>query len=303
MNNDENCNRAFEIVGVYFANCFWNRQYKIAFDAVKDGKYLDMHEAYKVVIERYNRAFGRQERHDEKINPQYTEIMDDIRTYYETQINKIRELEDKKVIIRLSYRDFIDTFANYLLPKDEYESMLKYDVRKEKNVRMIFTQTVAKFTMYIIRDGSSDVIDNQIRSNPESSRRYLRIWSNKFSEILDKERNDLCNLILASRSGIDVTKENMDSVPKLVVDKMQSELRELMEEKGALEVTVNKYVDYIEALKKLLSKSQRKNEKLERALRKTIATTGASTNVPVVTPPVPPFERPQERKAPSISPM
>jgi hypothetical protein len=280
MDSDENCDRAFEIIGVYFANCYWNRHYKTAVDAVNDGKYLDMHEAYKAVIERYNREFGRQEQPEERINQRYTDVIESLKEYYETQINKMRMLQGDTITVRLSYRDFVDTITKYFLPKEEYEAMLQYDGRKERNFRAILTQTLAKFTMHIIQDGVIDVIDRQVRADVSTMMRYMRSWSDKFTTLLTKERNDFCNLILASRSGIDISKENMGSVPKLVVDRLQEEIRDLITEKLQLENTVNKYADYIDALKALLMKSEKKCAQTEKALRKAVSHTVPVTSIP-----------------------
>jgi hypothetical protein len=285
--SDENCDRAFEIIGVYYANCYWNRHYKTASDTVKDGKYLDIQEAYKTTVERYNRAFGRMENPDERINPGYKDVIEDLTKYYEGQINRMRALENKEMTVRISYRDFVDTITGHLLPKDEYEGMLKYDNKKEKSFRKILTTTVAKFTMFVIRSGITDVIDKQVRTNKELAHRYLRGWSDKFTEILTEERNDFCNLILASRSGIDVNKENMSSVPKMVVDRMQDDIKELLEENNTLRQTINKHVDFIGALKKVIVEYKGKNDKLEKAVRKLskkISEISVSAPVPVPVP-------------------
>ena len=169
----KNSDRAFEILGVYFSNCLWNRLYKTAVDSVKNGDFFDITESYKVVVERYNRGFGRQENIDERINPQYTSVLSDLKSYYEEQINKLRVIEEKPITIHLSDRDFIDTMVKYMLPNDEYEKMGKYDARKEKYFRLIMTQSVAKFTMFVIRSGVPDVIDKQIRTDMEISKRYI----------------------------------------------------------------------------------------------------------------------------------
>lgn len=278
MNDDrKNIDRAFEIFGVYFSNCLWNRLYKTAIDLVKNGDFFDITESYKVVIERYNRGFGRQEHIDERINPQYTTVISDLKSYYEEQINKLRVIEEKPINVHLSDRDFIDTMSKYMLPNDEYEKLGKYDARKEKYFRLIMTQSVAKFTMFAIRSGVPDVVDKQIRSDMELSKRYIRNWCDQFISIITSERDQLCNLILASRSGIDVSKENMESVPKLVVDKLQEEMQTLINEKTQLEITINKYVDYVHALKKLVGKEEKKRIKLEKLLGKFTNVAVAST--------------------------
>jgi hypothetical protein len=277
--------RAFEIMGVYFANCFWNRHYKTATDAVKNGDLFDLTESYKVTIERYNRAFGRQENKDERVNPQYVAVITDLKNYYEEQVNKIRMLEDKAMSVHLSDRDFIDTLVVYMLPQDEYEKIGKYDARKEKYFRMIMTQSVAKFTMFVIRSGTNDAIDKQIRTDKEFSRKYIRNWCDQFISIITGERDQLCNLILASRSGIDISKENMESVPKMVVDRLQYELQTLINEKAELEIKLNKYADYATALKKLFEKEEKKRIKLEKDLRKFLH--APSSVSPVIATPAP----------------
>ena len=276
----KNVNRAFQTIGVYFANAFWNRLYKNAVDLVKNGDIFDITESYKITVERYNRGFYRQENVDERINPQYTAVISDLKDYYEEQINRMRVIEEKPVSVHFSDRDFIDTMSKYMLPKDEYEKLGKYDARKEKYFRLIMTQSVAKFTMFAIRSGSSDVVDKQVRSDVEMSKRYIRNWCDQFISIITGERDQLCNLILASRSGIDISKENMDSVPKMVVDKLQEEMQLLINEKTNLEVTVNKYADYANALKKLLEKEQKKTSKLEKSLRRSASGVPGAPNVP-----------------------
>lgn len=279
MSDDrKNIDRAFEIIGVYFSNCLWNRLYKNAVDLVKNGDFFDITESYKVVIERYNRGFGRQEHIDERINPQYTTVISDLKSYYEEQINKLRVIEEKPISVHLSDRDFIDTMSKYMLPRDEYDKLGKYDARKEKYFRLIMTQSVAKFTMFAIRSGVPDVVDKQIRSDVELSKRYIRNWCDQFISIITSERDQLCNLILASRSGIDISKENMESVPKLVVDKLQEEMQTLINEKTQLEITINKYVDYVHALKKIVGKEEKKRIKLEKLLRKFTNVAVASAN-------------------------
>ena len=280
----ENTDRAFEILGVYFANCYWTRHYKTAVDEVNKGNMFDIVESYKVVIERYNRAFGKQESLDERINPQYANIVSDLKSYYEEQLNKINAIEGRSIETRLSDRDFIDTMSRYLLPRDEYERLGKYDVRKEKHFRMVITQTVAKFTMFVIRSGVSDVTDRQVRSNANLSRNFVRNWCDQFKTIITSERDEICNLILASRSGIDVSKESMESVPKLVVEKLQEEMQNLMNERTELALTVNKYVDYANKFRNLLEKEQKRSKKLEKALRQ--LTKNAENTRPAI-PPVP----------------
>jgi hypothetical protein len=263
----KNADRAFEIMGVYFANCYWNRLYKTALDQVTKGDIFDINESYKITVERYSRGFGRQESKDERVNQDYTAVLADLKSYYEDQINKLRVYEGKSVSVRLSDRDFIDTMSRYILPRDEYERLTKYDIRKDKNFRMVMTQSIAQFTLFVIRSGVQEVIDKQIRENVETSKRYIRSWCDKFISIITNERDQLCNLILASRSGIDLRKENMDSVPKMVVDLLQEEMRQLIDQKNNLEKTINKYAEYAEKLKKLLKTAESERAKLVKSLQ------------------------------------
>lgn len=276
----ENADRAFEIIGIYFANRYWTSHFKTALDEVKNGNMFDIVESYKVTIERYNRAFGRKENKDEPVNPQYLRVIADLKEYYEKQINIMASLEGG-MSVRFSDRDFVDTMSKYLLSKGEYERIGKYDARKEGVFRIIMTQTVAKFTMFVIRSCVHDVTDQNVRSDLETTRKFVRNWCNEFKTILSDARDEFCNFILAHRSGIDISREKIESVPKLVVDRLQEEMQILLNEKADLTRMVNNYADFATKLKSLLEKEQKRNRKLEKALRQAVSTV---PTVPTVTP-------------------
>jgi len=140
------------------------------------------------------------------------------------------------------------------------------------------TQSVAKFTMFVIRFGVSDVVDKQIHYDENLRKQNIYNWCEKFISIITSERDELCNLILAGRSGIDVTKENIDSVPKMVVDRLQDEMKSLINEKAQLELMINKYVDYVTELKKVVGKLEKKNKTLEKAIQSVIKTQSQQHN-------------------------
>ena len=63
--------QVFEVVGVYFTNCYWTHLFKHAETSYKKKQFKSVVEAYKTSIEIYNDAFSKKPSDREKNNRCY----------------------------------------------------------------------------------------------------------------------------------------------------------------------------------------------------------------------------------------
>jgi len=241
----------FELIGVYFANCYWNTLYTLSIDVWREEQFDKKDEAYKTIIERYSRAFCAPNDKNEKLNKHYVRIIKDIYLQYREFLGTGETLVG-----------FIDVVSGFLLPKDYYKSLSSSDPKKDIILRKILTKTLMKFTIYISQQEVENVIDEKLRQD----KKCITEWKKKFIDILTHERNEFCTLLLAQGSGIDIkNKDEIPQIPKEVCDKLQMQIKKLIIEKSELIHKINKYVKYINVLKKIVREKDSIIEKMVNA--------------------------------------
>jgi hypothetical protein len=240
-----------DVVTAYFVNCYWTRHYAIAQEACYQGRFSTLREAYKSVIEQFNRAFSVRAS-ESAANRDYFEIVDSILDY-------IRQ----STSVKISYRNLVDKISRLILPEMEYKNLSKYDPKKEKIAKEVLIQTVSKFTVCVLKYHVDVVLDRGVREDPGRTRRGAIELKETFERIFNSERDDFSNRIIAAKSGIDIDKTNIDSVPKELVDELQKEIKSQIKEKNRIISRYNKTVKYIKALKNVVDSTQSENETLK----------------------------------------
>lgn len=238
----------FEIIGVYFANTYWNTLYQLALDAWREEQFDKIEDAFKTMIERYSRAFCAPNDQNERINKHYLRIVKDLYMNY-------REfLQTGDTLL-----DFIDNVTKFFIPEDYYRTLSRRDPKKDVIFRKILTKSLMKFTIYISQEEAKKVTDAKLRTE----KKYVVDWKKKFIDILTQERNEFCTLIMAQKSGIDIkNKDEIPQIPKEVCDKLQVKIKDLIVEKSDLIHQINKYVKYINVLKKIIREKDAEIEEL-----------------------------------------
>ena len=236
--SDITAEQIFEVVGVYFANTYWNHLHKSAIDEWSEEKFATKEEAFKTTAERYSRAFCAPNDKTERINKHYLAILKDLHNNYKTY------LETSDTLL-----GFIDTLSRFLLPKEYYKTLARQDPRKDNIIRKILTKTVARFTIFVTQQEAKKAVDDKERKNT----RNVEHWKKKIIDLLVQERNEFCSLLLAKNSGVDIkNRDEIPSIPKEVCDKLQSRIKDLITEKSEITQERNKLVKYIGVLKKMV---------------------------------------------------
>jgi hypothetical protein len=246
--------RVFEVIGVYFANCYWNNLYKSAKDLYLEGNIDSIEEAYRTAIERYHKAFC-----TVAVGPNgnkyYDELIKDLHNNYKFYLQTGGTL-----------MDFIDTCTSFFLPRDYYKKMARLDPKKVTIFRQIITKTVTKFTTFLLQEEVARAVKKDVRSNQDAQKQSIEAWKKKFIEIMVGERNEFCSLIMASTSGVNIkNKEDIPSIPKEVCDKMQNKIKTLIAEKAAITSDYNKLVGLIGELKRIIKDKDTLIESLKAA--------------------------------------
>jgi|GEM_PF-6935311 len=241
-----NYKNVFEVIGVYFANTYWNVLYKEAYKAYKEKQSASLEEAYRETIEKYSRGFCSPADKNERVPKYYVMIIKDLHNNFREYLGSGETL-----------MGFIDIISSFLLPNEYYKSLSQHDTRKDIIVRKIMIKTVMTFTIYIAQEEVRKVTDEKIRPD----KKHVSEWKKKFIDILNQERNAFSTLLLAQGSGIDIkNKEEIPHIPKEVYDKLQQTIKKLLLEKHELTVTVNKYAKYIGVLKKIINEKDFKSK-------------------------------------------
>jgi hypothetical protein len=230
--------KVFEVVGVYFANCYWNTFYTLAFKEWGYGKHESMEASYRNIVDSYSKAFC------SKDDDYYNRIMKDIFIEYK----KYLETSD-------TFGSFIDVLSSMIIPEKNYDKLSSNDTRKREIIRSVLNKAVMRFSIWILQFIQADksevkkVCDKNQRHEVES----IAKWKIKFIEIFLQEKNEFCTLLLAQSSGIDINREEIPHIPKQVYDKLQNKIKDLIQENSDLINKTNKYVRYIEELKKIIA--------------------------------------------------
>lgn len=245
--------KIFEIIGVYFANCYWNNLYALAQESYKEGDYQSLVEAYKGTIEKYSKAFCKSNDETEKINKHYVRIIKDL------YINYRDFLKTNDSLI-----EFIDKVSKFLLPAEHYKTLTSRDPKKDAIFKNILIKSVMKFTIQITQDEIQTVINEQFRTD----KTYVINWKNKFVKILTQEKDEFCMVLMAQTTGINIQKEDSPKLAKEIYDKLQEKIKNLLYEKSDLIKEINNHVKYIDVLKKIIKEKEDVINELEENLQK-----------------------------------
>jgi hypothetical protein len=258
----------FEIFGTYFANCFWNHLYTQALDTWHNEGHETLDESYRTVITRYNTAFCKKTDKKEKLNKHYVAIVGDLFKNYKEYL-----------LVSDTHMGFIDNVVKLFIPSHFYGKMPVRDERKENIFRDVMSKTLTKFTMFISQEGIEKVLDPNMRKL-ENAKGTVIQWKKKYIEILQQERNNLCGLLLAKNSGVDIRDpDEIPSMPKQVCDKLSEKIKLLIEEKNKMTNERNQYARLAMTYKDMLQRQE-----VEIANKIHWTPRGARTQIPVAPP-------------------
>lgn len=236
-----NPDKIFEVIGAYFANCYWNNLYALAQEYYKEGEFDNLIEAYKKTIEKYSKAFS-SSGDESEINKHYIRIIKDIYLNYREVFKNTDTL-----------LEFVDKVSKLIIPPDYYKTLLHHDSKKDIIFRNILIKSITRFTIFISQPEQLKLIsDQQSRTNNVC----LLEWKKKFMDFFELERNEFATLLLAQFNGVNIKQESSDRISKEVCEKLQSKVRELLEEKSGLIREVNNYIKYIGILKKIIREKE-----------------------------------------------
>jgi hypothetical protein len=273
----------FEVFGAYFTNCYWNHLYDQALQIWSKEGYETLDEAYRTVINRYNMAFCRKAGVKEKINKHYTTIVKDLYKNYKEYL----QVSD-------TYAGFVDSVVKILIPKNFYEKMSERDFRKDEIFRDVLTKTLTRFTMFVGQEGVAHAVTSALRKKTVALER-MNQWKKKYIDLLCQERNNLCGLLLAKNSGVDIRNpEEVPSMPKQVCDKLSERIKQLIGEKNKMIVERNQYAKLAMAYKEVVRKQTTEIETLRRQLLTSTSRSRPRGSAPSPLPPPQPLPSPSE---------
>lgn len=246
--DDITSEKIFEIIGVYFANCYWNNLYALAQENWKEGKYRTIQEAYEGVIDKYSKAFRSENDVSEKKH--YDRIIKDL------YINYRDFLQSHDTLI-----EFIDRVSKFLLPNDFYKTLTSRDPKKDTIFRNILTKSIARFTIFLDRHEIEKVTNENNRQNKNN----LLEWKKKFIDFFIRERDEFCTLLMAKTSGVNLNKDE-NWMSKEICDKLRNKIKDLVEEKSNLIKQINDYVKYVDVLKNIIKEKETLVTELEEEL-------------------------------------
>jgi hypothetical protein len=239
-------NPIFEVIGVYFANCFWNNLYNSAMDVWSQESLESLDEAYRLVIGRYNTAFCKKAEKTERVNSHYINIIKDLHQHYKQHL----QMSD-------TYFGFIDTVVRNFIPENYYKKLGSSDDRKNSIFRDILAKTLTRFTLFISQEEMDNIINQNIRKDKNKAIEKITFWKKKFIELLNQERNKFCSILMAKSSGADIKDpDGIPSIPKEVCDKLHDKIKELIEEKEIMKKERNQFAKLAKTYKGLLLKQE-----------------------------------------------
>jgi hypothetical protein len=238
--------KVFEIIAVYFVNCYWNDLHKAAQDSFMEEQSDSLSEAYKTAVERYQKAFCKPDTQEQGPNQHYKKI---IMNLYQNYIVFTNSSD--------TFMGFVDVVSKYLMPKDYYRQLARQDPKKDTIFRQVLTKAVTKFTIYILQEEVPKVTNKANRTN----KKMVQEWKNKFVTLLLAERNEFCSFVMASNSGVDLRSAN--SIPKEAFDRLQQEIGTLIKEKSDVIKERNQYAKFALELKKIVSTKEKQIEEMK----------------------------------------
>lgn len=230
----------FEFIGVYFTNAYWNRLFKRAETQWKKKEFREINDAYKTNIEIYNDAFSKKKTERERYNKHYIQILRDLQEEYMKYAKTTN----------ITLVGFIDVVSKCLLPRKEYSQLPRQHRSKDKIVRQALSQSLSKFTIYIIENEIPCIISNRYAADDVKYKHMTRV-KNKFIEFLTFEKEKLYSISIAGRNGVNL-EENPMPRTKDIAKPLKKQIKELIAEKSDLISRCNKYVDLINKLKEII---------------------------------------------------
>jgi hypothetical protein len=245
-------NPVFEIIGVYFANCYWNNLYNVALDIFAQENSESLDDAYRIAVNRYNTAFCKKAEKTEKINKHYVDIVKDLHKNYKEYL----QTSD-------TYFGFIDVVVRGLIPENYYKILSSSDDRKNNIFRDVLSKTLTKFTI-VLSQTASTVTNSKTRKDKNKSRDQVSSLKDKFIELLNQERTRFCSILMAKNSGVDIRNpDEIPSIPKEVCDKLNQKIKILVEEKEHMKRERNKYAELANKFKEIITRQEETIKRLE----------------------------------------
>jgi hypothetical protein len=266
----------YEVIGAYFATCFWSNLYKAAQEDVRQKRFDSLEQAYGTCMERYVQSI-RVGKNPEGGGTVFDVIFGDLYKNYKTYL-----AQDATV------NSFIDICARYFSPADTYAKMTETSPQKKEIIQKVITRTLVLYAAWIQGTQMPVVLDSKNRTAANGT-----AWKVHFILILKEEINKLCSIIIAGANGIRMT-ENTSSVPKEVLDKALERIKCLLQECAELTKERNEMAkiaeehrkltqQLIEDKKELIARLTTQPRQQVRAQRQDAPMAAAATSMPVLT--------------------
>ncbi len=216
----------FDVVSTYFVNVYWFHLYKHANDAFQERQYPNLEDAYKSVIDKYRIAFCVKQNSQGRDNDNYFKIITDLQNNYNTWMDT-----------KLTHGDFIDLVCRQMIPEDVYKTLGRQDTRKDNLFRKSITQSVTNFSVYIATQG----LDGVIKQRGANSKLHQMACKEALINILYSERNTLYGRFMATKSGVNPSKQE-GQISREAFDKMVQKIKELINDKAKLQNELNMFI-------------------------------------------------------------
>ncbi len=241
--------KLFEVISVYFSNTYFGAFYEDAYKFMVDGKFKTIDKAYIYVAESFNRAINQPKNRPDQMD-NYTIILKSIVNEYNKYLSRGLTLRDFTILM---YKCIIPNYDN-----STYSSIYSAAVQS------IITNTVSKFTVYVINKTLPKSVSSDFRnSDAQVLRAMNREWKEIFKSMLINEKDEYAQMVIAERNGVSVEKNKTSSE---IVEKLESRIRKLVSEKNEIISNRNNLAGYVTALLNEIRETRQKNNELITAL-------------------------------------
>lgn len=222
-NMDTDRNDLFEVLGVYFANYYWNNLYNKALRAWSDEKFPNLESAYREILNRYTSGFCVETKSNERINENYVQVTQGIHMQYQAQSGDT-----------CTYYEFVDIIVKCFVPKEFYKRISDYP--KKANVfRTVLAKALTRFTIFVCKDQIHTVLDSKIREDAAKAVKNVKFWKQTYRIIIDEESKTFYHLCMAQCNGVKVRHDDsVRTISREVYERLQQKLQQVIQEKNEI---------------------------------------------------------------------
>jgi len=240
LDMDQNNEKLFEIISVYFSNTYFCSLYEQARDYFNDERYSSIEQAYQTTVKSFNDAFKAKRNIHGKENEHYPKI-----------VNKLVDKYNSYMNVKYTLNTFVDLLTRAIVPPDTYSEIYDDSVTKADIVRTILVKTLNEFTVYVLTKEFDNAVSLETRQakDPDVLRKINLSWKEQFKSFLTHQRSEYYSLLVAKRNGVDINKtSSIDMVSIGIVKALEGKLRECLSEKNIALQERNKMANYARLL-------------------------------------------------------